>query len=112
MPGERVVGPSVVGAAELNLQFGVFGCEAGLECEGGEDHFGAHAVACLIANAGLDVEVADDRALQLVFRHELARVHALGEQGAPAVFALDAGRPVAKLGVDALGVQLDGLSDV
>ncbi len=62
---EHVGGPVVVRAAQLQLEPGVVGREARLQRERREDHLGGDAVALLVADAVVGVEVADDRDLAL-----------------------------------------------
>ena len=79
MPTGSRRGSSNTSAAQLlyarhscTLELGVFGREAGLQRERREDHLGADAVARLVAQAVVGIEVADDRDLALGRGHQLA----------------------------------------
>ena len=109
---EHLDRPTVVRTAQRALEPGVVGGETGLERERREDDLGAHAVACLITETVVSIEVADDRDFPLRCRHEPAWLQVLDHQGAPLADRLDAGHPVAELGVDSLGEDLDRFGDV
>ena len=85
MPANTSAAQSLYARHSCELELGVVGREARLQRERREDHLGADAVAQLVAEAVVGVEVADDRDLALGRRHELPRVETLDEQRAPAV---------------------------
>jgi hypothetical protein len=69
MPRERLRGPVVVRPAQRELKARIVGREAGLQRERREDDLARDAVALLVADPLVDVEVADDGVLQLGSRH-------------------------------------------
>ena len=109
---EHLGRPTVVRAAQFQLEPGVVGRETRLQREGGEDHLGRHAVAQLVVPPVAGVPVADDRELAFRRRHQLAGPQPFDEEAAPVADDLDARHVVAVLGGDALAVEVDRLGDV
>ena len=86
--------PVVVGPTECELEPGLIGGEARLERERRKDDLGRYAVLGLLPKPLIRIGPTDDRHIELALGHELARLEAFDEQGAPAIVVTNVRRAI------------------